>query len=135
MHPFAYAVMQLTYQGDAFPIMLAVSAMAYVALASPSTFTLGPRQSDTCNGLACPGNGQPCSSECTCIDPLDDSRFECVPNSCIGVLCMTDADCCSSPLPFVCLPPPPNVTLPGLCAPTLPPPVTSTGMALPSGLS
>ena len=29
------------------------------------------RQSDSCSGLPCPGNAQPCSDECTCINPLE----------------------------------------------------------------
>ncbi|KAI8976313.1 hypothetical protein BD414DRAFT_496528 [Trametes punicea] len=111
--------------------LLVLAALTYAGLSSASLRSLGIRQEDTCSGLACPGNGMPCSSECICIDPLDDSRFECVPESCVGVRCMTDADCCATPLPFVCLMPPQGVSGPGLCAPTLPPPV-STMQAAPS---
>ncbi|KAI0641587.1 hypothetical protein C8Q79DRAFT_988016 [Trametes meyenii] len=90
--------------------------------ATVSAHVLLSRQSEVCptNNGTCFGNGQPCSTECICIDPFNTGGGECVPSTCIGVRCASADDCCASPLPFVCLIPP-GVSGLGICAPSLPP--------------
>ncbi|KAI0368205.1 hypothetical protein BV20DRAFT_1054190 [Pilatotrama ljubarskyi] len=101
----------------------AILTFAHLSMTALST-TLLPRQSDVClnSGQTCAGNAEPCGSACICIDPFDTGRGECVPASCVAVRCNSTADCCASPLPFVCLiaPGEPDPT-PGICAPSLPP--------------
>ncbi|KAI0665735.1 hypothetical protein C8Q78DRAFT_1062785 [Trametes maxima] len=90
--------------------------------AAVSAYALHRRQAEVCptNNGTCFGNGQPCSTACTCIDPFKTGGGECVPSTCIGVRCASTADCCAAPLPFVCLIPP-GVEGLGICAPSLPP--------------
>ncbi|KAI0325578.1 hypothetical protein GY45DRAFT_1330040 [Cubamyces sp. BRFM 1775] len=102
------------------PVAAVLVALLNVVLGVDASLNnLVQRQSDSCSGLPCPGNAKPCSDECTCINPLELGSGECVPSSCVGVSCTSNADCCTTPLLFICLIPEGLTT--GICAPSLPP--------------
>ncbi|KAH9850501.1 hypothetical protein C2E23DRAFT_314290 [Lenzites betulinus] len=121
---FIKTTLPMRFHAQALPLLLVAFTTSTNAMVT--SLTMHSRQTDECPSALCAGLGSHCSDTCICVDPFANGRGACVPESCVSAPCATNADCCSTPLPFVCLQPPEGLNVSAMCAPTLPPSETGS---------